>query len=383
MYNGPLIDCDVHHTRARDSELLDYLPLPWREFVTAPSERLVRLGPPTLGVFPPNMNTKRLDSYPEDGGLPGSSYELLAQQLLDVHHPEVVVLTFGIGAEMGQPSPAFALALAEALNDWSLDRWIDGTGDHRLRTVVLAPTHVPEQGAAEIRRVGEHPSVVGALLPHNALGQPYGHRVFWPLYRAAVEMDLPIFFHAGTGELFGSQSFHQAGAWTHNSRSEYYASIYQAQVLHLTSMVVQGVFEEFPTLRIVLAEHGLSWLPWAVASMESNIEQLRYEGRRMRRRPSEYLREHVFLTTQPCEATPEDSSEFVELMSTVEGIDEMLCFSSDYPHFDSDDPKYIARILPAAWHENVFHRNARRALRLARPAAAGHSDNLVSPFAHG
>jgi predicted TIM-barrel fold metal-dependent hydrolase len=84
----------------------------------------------------------------------------------------------------------------------------------------------------------------------------------------------------------------------------------------------------------------------------------------MRRRPSEYLREHVFLTTQPCEATPEDGSDFVALMSLVEGIDEMLCFSSDYPHFDSDDPKYIARILPTAWHDNVFHRNARRALRL-------------------
>jgi uncharacterized protein len=365
MYRGPLIDCDVHHHRARDTDLLPYLPARWREFVTAPGDgRLVRFGPPTMGVFPPDMNTKRLDAYPADGSPPGSSYELMRAQLLDPFEPEHALLTFGVGAEMAQPNADFAFALAQAMNDWSADRWLEGTGDDRLVGCVLVPTHVPERGAAEIRRMARNPKIAAALLPYGALGQPFGHPAYWPLYEAAVECDLPIVFHAGSGEVFGSHAFHQAGAWSHNSRSEFYSTIYQGQALHLTSMVVQGVFERYPGLRIILAEHGLSWLPWVVASMESHVAQMRRESPWVRRRPSEYLREHVFLTTQPCEATPEDSDAFVAHLSLVEGIDDMLCFSSDYPHFDTDDPHYIARILPKDWHAKVFHDNARRALRL-------------------
>ena len=34
MYQGPVIDCDVHHARATDEELLEYLSAGWREYVS-------------------------------------------------------------------------------------------------------------------------------------------------------------------------------------------------------------------------------------------------------------------------------------------------------------------------------------------------------------
>jgi uncharacterized protein len=53
----------------------------------------------------------------------------------------------------------------------------------------------------------------------------------------------------------------------------------------------------------------------------------------------------------------------------------MLCFSSDYPHWDADEPTFIGSILPVEWHEKIFYANARRLLRLSesmpiRPPAA-------------
>jgi predicted TIM-barrel fold metal-dependent hydrolase len=45
-------------------------------------------------------------------------------------------------------------------------------------------------------------------------------------------------------------------------------------------------------------------------------------------------------------------------MATVDGVEDLLCFSSDYPHFSFDDPVYIARVLPERWHRKIFCENA-------------------------
>jgi predicted TIM-barrel fold metal-dependent hydrolase len=39
-------------------------------------------------------------------------------------------------------------------------------------------------------------------------------------------------------------------------------------------------------------------------------------------------------------------------------MEDMLCFSTDYPHLTFDDPNYIARLLPAEWHSKIFFDNA-------------------------
>ena len=72
------------------------------------------------------------------------------------------------------------------------------------------------------------------------------------------------------------------------------------------------------------------------------------------------------MSTQPVEASIDDRRRLVDYLRTVEGIEEMLCFSSDYPHWDADEPTFIGSILPPEWHGQVFYANARRLLRLPR-----------------
>jgi hypothetical protein len=60
-------------------------------------------------------------------------------------------------------------------------------------------------------------------------------------------------------------------------------------------------------------------------------------------------------------------------------MDDQLCFSTDYPHWDADTPAYIRRRLPPEWHRKVFYENALSALRWSQKAgmltasAAGHA----------
>ena len=61
----------------------------------------------------------------------------------------------------------------------------------------------------------------------------------------------------------------------------------------------------------------------------------------LKKLPSEYVRDHVWLTTQPLEISPK-REQVAELLGWVNGADR-LCYSSDYPHWDFDDPNLAFR----------------------------------------
>jgi uncharacterized protein len=64
------------------------------------------------------------DSYPETGGPPGSDLALMDEQLLTPNATCRAVLTYGDDMLVsGHHNPYFAVALARALNNWTVERW--------------------------------------------------------------------------------------------------------------------------------------------------------------------------------------------------------------------------------------------------------------------
>lgn len=69
--------------------------------------------------------------------------------------------------------------------------------------------------------------------------------------------------------------------------------------------------------------------------------RLHSEVPHLKRKPSEYIRDHIWWTTQPME-DPESRD---HLFQTIEWIGwDKLLFATDYPHWDYDEP---SRVLPA------------------------------------
>jgi predicted TIM-barrel fold metal-dependent hydrolase len=125
---------------------------------------------------------------------------------------------------------------------------------------------------------------------------------------------------------------------------------------HLVSFISHGVFEKFPRLRLLLIEAGSAWLPSLLWRFDTEYKGLRREVPWLRKLPSEYVAEHVWLTTQPLEISPR-REQVAELLGWINGA-ERLCYSSDYPHWDADESDYIAARLPTSWHRRVFFENA-------------------------
>ena len=264
-------------------------------------------------------------------------------------------------------SPYRALELARAHNEWMRERWL---GDPRVRGSILCPAQDPLAAAAEIRRMAADERFVHVLLVGGA-ERPYGEPRYLPIFEAAEECGLPVAIHSG-GEGLGLA----ASPGRRRAMPTFYIEWHTlgsagSIMAHLVSLVANGVFERLPGLRVVLLEGGVAWLPGILWRLDTNWRGLREDTPWLVRKPSEVVREHIRFTTQPLEHT-DGNDELLFAMLEAAGAPDILCFASDYPHWDFDDPGFMLRRLPEAWREPVMHDNAAAAYgaRLRLPAAA-------------
>lgn len=342
----PVIDCDIHQTYMSHKELLPYIDEPYKTRVKNSG-----FGYPG-GMYHSSVGGVRKDAFPEDG-VPGSDYELMKEQHLDKFNIKYAILNgggmLGVSLMTEQDYPA---VLASAYNSWLIDTWL--TYDNRFLGSMMVAAQNPEAAAKEIYRVGEHKQIVQVLLS-GVTSMPIGQRYFNPIFEACNELGLPIAFHPG-----GNQSSGTAPVPTPVGFPQYYLewhtllpNVYMSQ---LVSIVVEGVLERYKNLKFLFIEGGVSWLPALMWRLDKNFKGLRKQTPWLKRLPSEYILENVRFTTQPMEEPPKKEY----LLNVYEMMDahNTLVFSSDYPHWDFDDPYRITKGLPTGLKESILYKSA-------------------------
>lgn len=356
-YNGPIVDVDIHHKPKTDTEIIDYMPKRWREYALGAAGGGSREGAslvpvPHLGGYGVTPGAQA-DHWAPDGSRPGSSLEYMKEQLLDRHNYWRVVLTHDQGEWGSHLNPYYAREVCRAYNDWNVDTWLTW-GDEFYSTVAL-PIGEPLEAAKEIRRVGAHPRMVSVLIGVNALGRAIGDPLYHPVYEAAAEMGLQVSVHPSPYNR-PTSSVHSVGGG--RGLTEWLSQVGQQGMAHVASLIVHGVFEKYPNLKVVIKEHGLSWLPSLMWRLDDNYELLRRESPWIKRLPSEYIRDHIKLSTQPMEESGDVKGGAIQMLGAIEGIENMLCFSTDYPHPTDDEPGFVMRQFPKEWAPKVFCQNA-------------------------
>ena len=352
-----IVDTDIHPALDR-KRVVEFLPEPWRTRYAGGNR-----GAGTLGYWNP-AGVNRADAVAEDGTRIEGSPALLASHFLDVYGLTYAVLNPGESLHLGlSPQADFAAAVISAMNDVLCEDWLAADGRYRAGLTVYP--NDPELAVREIHRLGDHPGVVQVLMP-SATRIPYGQRFFHPIYAAAVEHNLPIAIHPGSEGVGISGPPTAAGYPT--TYLEWHTGLVGSYIAHLTSMVTEGVFQKFPTLRFVLIEGGLSWLPPILWRLDKNWKALRMTVPWLDRRPSEIVTEHVLLTTQPLEE-PENPAHFRAILEMFDA-GRMVMFSTDFPHWDGDVPDFAARAFPKDLRRRVMAETACELYRL--PLGAPH-----------
>ncbi|HEY8598789.1 MAG TPA: amidohydrolase family protein [Thermomicrobiales bacterium] len=352
-----VIDADIHPV-LDDRRVLDFLPEPWRTRYAGGNR-----GPGVLGYWNPN-GVMRADTVTEDG----KRIEADPHRLIE-HFIEPFGIEYGIMNPEGSlrfglsPEPDFGAAVCAAMNDVLINDWLPA--DPRLRTSLIVSPTDPPKAAQEIHRLGNHPGVAQVIMPSG--GQmSYGHRFFHPIYEAAVAQNLPVAIHPGT-EGVGISGVPTAAGYP-ASYLEWHTGLIASYMAHLISLVSEGTFQRFPTLRFVMMEAGALWLPPLLWRFDKNWMGLRQTTPWLDRAPSKIIADHILLTTQPIEE-PDASAHFRAMLDMFD-VGKMLMFSSDFPHWDGDTPDFAARAFPAALRGRVMSETARELYRLPAKTAA-------------
>lgn len=336
------IDCDLHPAVPDVAALAPYLDDFWRDHL---AERRIDQSPFALSSYAPILPLSARQDWRPAEGVPGASLDALRTHALDTFGTRFAIGNVLHGA-VALYNADMAAALCKAVNDWIVHEWLDR--EPRLRASILVPPQDPELAAAEIERCAADPRFVQVLL--LVMGdRPLGHRSYWPIYRAAERHRLPIGVHAGSTFRHAPM----ASGWPsyHLEDSILQASAFEDTVV---SFLAEGVFQKFPDTKLVLMESGFTWLPTLLWRTNRSWRGVRTEVPWIDRAPAEILRDHVRVTLQPIDVP---NGEVLNRIIDHMRSDELIVFSTDYPHWQFEGEDVLPDSLSDAMLRKILIEN--------------------------
>jgi 5-carboxyvanillate decarboxylase len=216
---------------------------------------------------------------------------------------------------------ATGVALAREVND----QLIEEVRKHPARYAALA-TIAPQDPAAAVKEMQRAIGIgfKGVVINSHTQGEYLDEAKYWPIFEAAQALDVPIYIHPNTPPASMIQPFLARGLD---------GAIYGFAVetgLHLLRLVVGGIFDRFPKLKIAVGHLG-EGLPFWLFRLDfmhrSMVISERYPGARpLQKKPSDYLRENVWVTTSGMQWAPA-----IAFCQQVLGYERVL-YAMDYPY---------------------------------------------------
>jgi predicted TIM-barrel fold metal-dependent hydrolase len=224
----------------------------------------------------------------------------------------------------------------------------------RLAGFAALPTADPAAAAKELGRAVTGLGFRGAMINGHVQGNYLDDRKYWAIFEAAASLGVPIYLHPREPHpmimktYFAGYEDLAMPAW----------GFAMDTCTHFLRLVFAGIFDAYPNLKLILGHLG-EGLPFWIHRLDDHTN-IAAKRRGLKKRPAQYLRENLVVTTSGNFYTPAFLCTVMAL-----GIDNVM-FSVDWP--------YESNLLGAQWLKELplceddkaklCHRNAERILRL-------------------
>ena len=200
--------------------------------------------------------------------------------------------------------------------------------------MALIPLQSIPDAVKELRRAVSELGFVGAVLPAVGLRQPLGDERYFPVYEAAQELGALLAVHAAPTQGIGVDSFDrliEVRTLSHGF----------GQMIQMTSMIYNGVYDKFSRLNVAYAEAGCGWVPYLMERLDMEYEHRNAQVPECKKPPSEHLNSgRIFIH---CELEERGIHQIAELLR-----DDILFCATDFPHepraeFRENIERFMAR----------------------------------------
>ena len=264
----------------------------------------------------------------------------------------VQVLSHGAPA-LQRMNAETAVALARRAND-RLKQAIDAHPD-RFAGFAVLPTADPQAAADELERAVTKLGFKGAMVHGLTNGVFFDDQRFWPICERAQALDVPLYLHP---------------AMPHPAVIEVYYKDYAKDFPTILTagwgftvetatqgirMVLSGVFDAYPRLKIILGHLGES-LPFSLWRIDESLSRPGNKPIAFR----ETFREHFYVTTSGNFSTPALLCTMLEM-----GADRIM-FSVDWPFMENPPGTKWLNALQISTEDKIKLQsgNAKRLLKM-------------------
>ncbi len=260
-------------------------------------------------------------------GCPPASYDSQARtQLLDdwrlthgVLFPTIGILPFPV------TDHELSSAYCRAYNNWQKECFEDS---NRVVPIAIINWHDIDMATAELA-LRFRQGFKGVFVPPEVIsGKRPGEKHFDPIWQLCVEANAPGCLHVVVR--FGGSAAPFA-AWQETGPGPVFSFGLGATaqlIPAMASLVVDGVYDRFPTLKIVSVEAGCGYAAYLMDRLDEKADVFReIVPSPLQLKPGDYIKRNCYFVAEPEEKT-------IGAMLSLVGEDRIM-WGSDYPHIDS------------------------------------------------
>jgi uncharacterized protein len=287
----------------------------------------------------------------------------------------------GFGAQqfLKLNDPELMLTCVQIYNDWQTE-WASADA-RRLLPITSIPFWDVTAAAKEVRRCAAmgHKGILFTGEPQY-YGLPLMGDPHWsPLWEAAVELDLPISFHIGSGDMAEGLLKNKVATYGKMAAfTELAVDIFLHNGLQLNDLIMSGVLARHPKIKFVSVESGIGWIPFMLEALDYQFKgnSVAKEQPEFDLLPSEYFARNVYACYWFEQTAPR------RLIDKI-GADNVL-FETDFPHPTSlYGDEVHARIkgglsdCEESVRRKILWENSQRLYKVTGPSAADEAKRTV------